>query len=72
MPWNPTSWHVARRTRAPHERPRNYNNPSKQHELEHFYDRSRTVDTLKIIAVAVPFLAVLGFIAFIIFNITSG
>ena len=72
MPWNPTSWHVTRRTRAPHERPRNYNDPSKQHELDTFYERSSLIDTLKIVAVAVPLLAVLGFVAFIIFNVVSG
>ena len=71
MPWNPTGWNVARRTRAPHERPRNYNDPSKQHELESFYDRSTTIEKLKVFAVVVPLLLVIGLVAFIAFNILS-
>ena len=71
MPWNPTSWFVASRTRAPHERPRDYNDPSKQHELDSYYDRSSTADKLKFLVLLVPLLAIVCLIAFVAFNVLS-
>lgn len=71
MPWNPTGWFATHRTRESHERPRNYNDPSKQHELEHFYDKSTTIDRLKVVALVVPLLLIAALVAFIAFNILT-
>lgn len=72
MPWNPTSWQVTRRTRAPHERPRDYNDPSKQHELDHYYDRSVWPDRIKTTLILVVLLAILALVVFIAFNLVFG
>ena len=71
MPWNPTSWFVASRISAPDERPREYNDPSKQHELDSHYARSSKADWLKTIALLIPVLAIAALIAFIAFNLLS-
>lgn len=72
MSWNPTSWQVTRRTRAPHERPREYNDPSKQHELDHYYDRSVWSDRIKAALSLIVLVAVLALVAFIAFNVMFG
>lgn len=46
--------------------------PSKQHELEHYDDRSPWPGRIKVVVGLIVFLAILGFIAFIVFNVAVG
>ena len=60
------------RTRAPHERPREYNDPSKQDQPNAYYHQTRTqrafnaLGIFLLIGIAV---IVLGGIGFIVFNL---
>ncbi len=72
MPWNPAGWVGASRARAPHERPRDYNDPSKPHELEHYYDRANWPDRLKTGFMLLVLVGIIALIGFIVFNIVFG
>lgn len=66
---------ITQRTRAPHERPREYNDPSKQDQPSAYYHQTRTqrvIATLGVILVLGFVALVLGGIAFIAFNLLSG
>lgn len=69
MSWNPTSWFVSARTRAPHERPREYNDPSKHYQLDHFYSYARWPHHVRTAVSLVVLGAILAFVGFIVFNL---
>ena len=60
------------RVRGPGERPREYNDPSKQHEFDHFYDRSAWPDRIKTAVGVAVVLAIVALVVFIVFNIVFG
>lgn len=72
MPWNLINRHYIRGPRAPDERPREYNDPSKQHELDHYYNRSPWPDRIKAASALVVLIAVLALVVFIAFNVMFG
>ncbi len=72
MPWNLTSWLVTSRARAPHERPREYNDPSKAHQLDQYYDQPYWPARLRTVVSLVVLVAILSFAGFIIFNVVAG
>ena len=63
---------VGRRTLAPHERPREYNDPSKQDEPNAFYQQTRTqrlVNTLGIVFALAAVAVITGGIGLIVYNL---
>ncbi len=68
----PPGWDVTRRTTAPDERPREYNDPSNRHELDSFYDRPSWPDRIKIGIMLTVLLAILAGVGFVVFNLISG
>ncbi len=62
------------RTRAPHERPREYNDPSKQDQPSAYYHRTRTQRIVAFLGAAVMLIiggGILAGIAFVVFNLLS-
>lgn len=72
MPWNFINRQITRGPRTPDERPREYNDPSKQHELDHYYNRSVWPDRIRTASALVVLIAVLALVAFIAFNVMFG
>ena len=63
-----------RRTRTPGERPREYNDPSKQDQDEVYYHRTRTQRVMGMLGVVLLLaiaIGLVGGIGFIVFNLLS-